>query len=184
MGRKEKKICQPAVVTRINPRIELSRFCEPAFTRCFRNSDPTMTPGAPPRSMNPSVRQTTLRRAICAGTRINLTTVANIKPMLTATGAGTPRNNTRTGTVMVPAPTPVSAINIAMINPMIYCIQPPCSCLLVLFHGCGFDMNAAFNLAASPTTGARIVGILRKRRARFAADGRVAALIERQQRNR
>ena len=44
-GRNEKTICQLAVLTRIAPRIALSRFCEPAFTRCFRNSDPRRTPG-------------------------------------------------------------------------------------------------------------------------------------------
>ena len=81
--------------------------------------------------MKPSVRQATLRRAICAGTRINLTAAENMSPMPTATGAGTPRNSTRTGTVMVPAPTPVSAINSAMTNPMTYCICRTLSLLCV-----------------------------------------------------
>ena len=45
--------------------------------------------------------------------------------MLTATGAGTPRKSTRMGTVMVPAPTPVSVMNSAMMNPMRYCIEGP-----------------------------------------------------------
>ena len=43
-----------------------------------------------------------------------------MSPMPTATGAGTPRNSTSTGTVIVPAPTPVSAMNSAMKNPMMY----------------------------------------------------------------
>ena len=117
MGRKLTKICQAAVVTRIVPSSAFNRFCDPVLARCFRNSDPKITPGTPPSNINPSVRQATLRRAICAGTRINFTAVANIKPMPTATGAGTPRNKIRTGTVTVPAPTPVSAINSAMKNP-------------------------------------------------------------------
>ncbi len=84
------------------------------------------TPGAPPSSMKPSVRHATLRRAICVGTRISFTAAENISPMPTATGAGTPRNSTRTGTVMVPAPTPVSAMNSAMKNPInvLHCVHP------------------------------------------------------------
>ena len=74
------------------------------------------------------MRQATLRRAICAGTRINFTAAENVSPMPTATGAGTPRNSTSTGTVMVPAPTPVSAMNSAIKNPMMYGISGPQSC--------------------------------------------------------
>jgi hypothetical protein len=47
-------------------------------------------------------------------------TVENIRPIPTAMGAGTFKKSTKIGTVIVPAPTPVSAINIAMMNPMMY----------------------------------------------------------------
>ena len=45
-------------------------------------------------------------RARSAPARMSFTAVANISPMLTATGAGTPRNSTRTGTVTGPRPPP------------------------------------------------------------------------------
>ena len=46
---------------------------------------------------------------------------ANINPIPTAIGAGTPRNRIKTGTVTVPAPTPVSAMNSAITNPIANC---------------------------------------------------------------
>jgi len=47
-----------------------------------------------------------------------------------------------------------------------------------------FDVNTALNFLAGPPARPRIVGIQRKRGTWFAADRRVSALIERQQRNR
>ena len=106
--------------------------------------------------------------------------------MPTATGAGTPRNSTRTGTVTVPAPTPVSAINSAMKNPMTYCIvlatQFLCFRAAYFARRC-LNVNPALHFAAGPTARSRIVGIERQRRAWLAADRCVAALIKRQQRN-
>src|ERR1035437_4381429 len=47
-----------------------------------------------------------------------------------------------------------------------------------------FNVNAAFDFAACPTSGTRIVGIQWKRSTWLAAYGGIAAFIERQQRNR
>ena len=48
---------------------------------------------------------------------------------------------------------------------------------------CRLDVNPAFELLALPAARARIVRIERQRRARLAADARVAELVERQQRD-
>src|SRR4051794_34956575 len=116
-----------------------------------------------------------LPRTIWAGTRISFTTVANISPIPTATGAGTPRNSTRTGTVMVPAPTPVRVMKRAMMSPMRYGIEKQVlRCAQddkLICCGRRLDVNAAFHFAPGPAAGARIVGVERQRGARLAADG-------------
>ena len=58
------------------------------MSRCRRTSEPMRTPGSPPNNMKPRTRQETWRRAICAGTRTDLTTAENIRPVATAIGAG------------------------------------------------------------------------------------------------
>ncbi len=59
---------------------------------------------------------------IWLGTSTSFTAAENIRPVETATEAGTPRNRISSGVVMVPAPTPVSAMKTAMMKPMAYSI--------------------------------------------------------------
>ncbi len=62
----------------------------------------------------------TCLRQICAGSSTSFTAAENVNPTLTATPAGTPSISTSSGVVMVPAPTPVSAMKTAMMNPIRY----------------------------------------------------------------
>src|SRR6185369_14820971 len=79
------------------------------------------------------------------------------------------------GAVMMPAPTPIIAISAA--------IPKPGKTSMTNLELRSLQVDAAFEFAAGPAPGTRVIGIERQTRTRRAAYACVSLLIERQERN-
>ena len=109
-----------AMLTIVNPTNAVSRsLLKPCST-----SVPISTPGSPVAIRNPNARQFTCLRAIYIGVVRIFTAAPKIRAVPTACRVGMPISRISSGVVIEPAPTPVSAMNIAMINPSAISIQP------------------------------------------------------------
>ena len=81
------------------------------------------TPGSPVAIRNLNARQSTWRLAMYSGVVRILTAAPKISAVPTACFVGMPSKRMSRGVVMDPAPTPVSAMKTAMMNPSAISIQ-------------------------------------------------------------
>src|ERR1700734_3773011 len=100
------------------------------------------------------------------GTTRIFTATLNANAVPTACAGGTCMKRIRTGAVITPAPTPVTPMATAIINPSTISIG--------LF---ALNVDAALQLMAAPAAGARVVGIQRRRGARRATYAGVALIV-------
>src|SRR5258708_12177852 len=85
---------------------------------------------------------------------MNLTIAEYASAVLTAISTGTCRKRINSGAVMTPAPTPLSAITMAMQNPMTKSIFSTLSGGVLR----GLQVDAALLFPATPASGAAIFG--------------------------
>src|SRR5450755_2621263 len=109
------------------------------------------------------------------GTVATFTIQPKVSAVPTAVAGETRSSRINNGVVMLPAPTPVNEMAIAM-------TKPSRNSMLAFLMGLG-DVDAAFQFAAGPTSRAGIFRIGRKGCAGLAADARIAKIVERQQGN-
>src|ERR1700728_1140084 len=110
------------------------------------------------------------------GAAIKRRTPAKTNAVPTDDAAGMPTINTRAGTVKLPPPIPVIPTASAITNPINICRGAFIGRLLI--GSLGFRVNAAFELGAAPSPGARIGSRGGNCGARLAADAFVARIVE------